>query len=113
AEAAEEKERGNTAFAKKQYAEAMRCFSRCMELDPSCEVYPSNRSAAHASLEQWEEAAADARRVVALKPGWAKGWSRLGAACVGLRLYGDAAEAYRRALKIEPDDQALHKACQR
>ncbi len=35
-------------------------------------MYWSNRSASYASLERWEEAAADARRVVALKPGWAK-----------------------------------------
>jgi stress-induced-phosphoprotein 1 len=35
-------------------------------------VYYSNRSAAHAALEQWEEAAKDARKAVQLRPNWAK-----------------------------------------
>ncbi|KXZ48330.1 hypothetical protein GPECTOR_28g736 [Gonium pectorale] len=113
AEAAEEKERGNTLFGKKKYEEAAKSFSKCIALDPSNEVYWSNRSAALAALERWEEAAADARRVVALKPGWAKGWARLGAACMGLKLYGDAREAYEKALRIEPDDMALRRVCEK
>lgn len=79
----------------------------------SCEVYYSNRSAAYAALERWNDAAADARRVVVLKPGWAKGWARLGAACMGLKLYGDARESYEKALRIEPEDQALRRACEK
>jgi hypothetical protein len=34
-----------------------------------------------------------------------KAYSRLGAALYGLKLYGDAKEAYARAVKLEPDDQ--------
>ncbi|GIL86349.1 hypothetical protein Vretifemale_14661 [Volvox reticuliferus] len=113
AEAAEEKERGNAFFGRKKYDDAIKSFTRCIELDPSCEVYYSNRSAALAALERWDEAAADARRVVAMKPSWAKGWARLGAACMGLKLYGDAREAYEKALRIEPDDQALRRACEK
>ncbi|EFJ48274.1 hypothetical protein VOLCADRAFT_60479, partial [Volvox carteri f. nagariensis] len=79
----------------------------------SCEVYYSNRSAAYAALERWDDAATDARRVLAIKPGWAKGWARLGAACMGLKLYGDAKEAYEKALRIEPEDQALRRACEK
>ena len=79
----------------------------------SNEIYFSNRSAAHAALEHWEEAAADGRRCVALKPNWAKGWARLGAACMGLKLYGDAREAYERAMGLEPDDASLRKAAER
>lgn len=113
AEAAEEKERGNAAFGKKKFDEAIKSFSRCIELDPSNEVYFSNRSAAYASLERWQEAADDAKRCVGLKAGWAKGWARLAAACMGLKLYPDAKEAYDRALKIEPTDQALQKGSER
>jgi hypothetical protein len=34
AEATEEKERGNTLFGRKKYEEAIKSFSRCIELDP-------------------------------------------------------------------------------
>ena len=47
----------------------------------------SNRAAARCELKDWRGAAADARRCTQLKPGWAKGWSRLGAAYYGLEQY--------------------------
>ncbi len=42
-----------------------------------------------------------------------QGWARLGAALMGQKLYGDAREAYEKALQIEPDDQALRKAAEK
>lgn len=56
AEASLEKDRGNAAFGEKRYAEAVKHFSRCIELDPANEVYFSNRSAAYASIEKYEAA---------------------------------------------------------
>ena len=54
-----------------------------------CEVYYSNRSAAHAALQQWREALEDAQSCTQLKPQWAKGWARRAAAQFGLGLYGE------------------------
>ena len=54
--------------------------------DDRNEVYYSNRSAAHASLGDWAAAKLDALRVTQLKPGWAKGHARLGAAYLGLQV---------------------------
>jgi Tetratricopeptide repeat len=68
-------------------------------------VYYSNRSAALANLGRFEDALSDAKRAVKLKPGWVKGHARAGAAHMGLQQYGDAREAYERAVKLEPDDQ--------
>ncbi len=62
----------------------MRHFSACIALDAACEVYFSNRSAAHAAAGDWLAAAADAQRTTQLKPGWPKGWARRGAAAMGL-----------------------------
>lgn len=74
---------------------------------PRCsnEVFFSNRSAAFASLEQWEEALADAKKAVALKPRWAKAHQRVATAFMGLQLYSDAKEALEQAQKLEPDNQ--------
>jgi hypothetical protein len=40
----------------------------------------SNRSAAYASLRMWDKAIADGNECVRLRPDWAKGYCRLGAA---------------------------------
>ena len=44
------------------------------------EVYPSNRSAALMAVGRHQEALADGRKVVELKPSWVKGYARVGAA---------------------------------
>lgn len=68
-------------------------------------MYFSNRSAAYANSNKFDDALDDARRVIKLKPGWVKGHARAAAAYMGLELYSEAKEAYEKAVKLEPDDQ--------
>lgn len=42
-----------------------------------------------------------------LKPDWAKGYSRLGAAHVGLHEYADAVAAYEKGLELDPANEGL------
>ena len=72
-----------------RFEDAVGHFSRSIALDKTCEVYYSNRSAALAALKRFHEALGDARAVVRLKPRWAKGWARLGAAHMGLEDFGE------------------------
>jgi stress-induced-phosphoprotein 1 len=58
-------------------------FSQAIELDPSNHVLYSNRSGSYASLKQFDKALEDANKVTEIKPEWAKGWSRKGAALHG------------------------------
>eukprot|EP00891_Asterochloris_glomerata_P002308 jgi/Astpho2/2308/Aster-x1064 len=111
--AAEIKVKGNAAFKAKLYGEAIKHFTECIKLDPRCEVYYSNRSAAHAAIQQWREALEDAQACTRLKPRWGKGWSRRGAAQSGLELHGEARESYEKALQLEPDNQDYLAALQR
>ncbi len=76
-------------------------------------MYFSNRSAAHAALKQWEDALRDANSVLSLRPGWVKGHARQAAALFGLQQYGAAKEAYQKALRLEPDDQALQRGLEK
>jgi stress-induced-phosphoprotein 1 len=69
----------------------------------------SNRSAAHASLGQAILALEDAEQVVALRPDWAKGWSRKGAALHLAGKWASAAEAYSQGLELEPESAALRQ----
>jgi stress-induced-phosphoprotein 1 len=77
-------------------------FSQAIELDPKNHVLYSNRSGAYASLRKFDEALEDANKTTEIKPDWAKGWGRKGAALHGQGDLVGAKDAYDEALKLEP-----------
>lgn len=66
-------------------------FSQAIEVEPVNHVLYSNRSGAYASLKNFDKALEDADKTTELKPDWAKGWGRKGAALHGT---GDLGEVY-------------------
>lgn len=52
----------------------------------------------------------DASKCIELKPDWAKGYSRLGAAKYGLKDIKGACAAYRQGLKLDPSSQQMKEA---
>ena len=57
------KDRGNKAFAAKDYDSAIGFFTQAIALDPQNHVLYSNRSAAHAGKKAWNAALEDAEKV--------------------------------------------------
>ncbi|KAJ0265761.1 Hsp70-Hsp90 organizing protein 2 [Hirschfeldia incana] len=103
----EAKAKGNAAFSSGDFSSAVTHFTEAINLAPTNHVLYSNRSAAHASLHNYQEALSDAKKTVELKPDWAKGYSRLGAAHLGLNNHDEAVEAYSKGLEIDPSNEAL------
>jgi len=103
----EAKAKGNAAFSAGRYEEAARHFSDAIALAPGNHVLYSNRSAALASLHRYSDALADAQKTVELKPDWAKGYSRLGAAHLGLGDAASAVAAYEKGLALDPTNEGL------
>jgi hypothetical protein len=101
-EADEAKALGNAAFKAKQYPEAVTHFTAAIAADPKNHVLYSNRSAAHAAAEEYKSALLDANKCIDLKPDWAKGHSRRGAAYVGLKNWRAAIAAYEAGLELDP-----------
>lgn len=66
------KNNGNAAFQKGNNAEAIKCYSKAVELDPNNHVYYTNRATAYASAQDWEKALTDADKAVSLKNDWVK-----------------------------------------
>lgn len=77
-------------------------FTQAIELDPTNHVLYSNRSGAYTSIKQWENALEDANKTVEIKPDWAKGWGRKGAALHGAGDLVNATDAYEEAIKLDP-----------
>lgn len=63
-------------------------------MDPTDHVFFSNRSACYLGRREADKALSDAEECVRLKPDWAKGYVRKGAALHGLGQLDDAAKAY-------------------
>ncbi|KAG1672511.1 hypothetical protein FOA52_002820 [Chlamydomonas sp. UWO 241] len=101
------KAKGNAAFSAASYPEAIEFFTQAIAVDPKNHVLFSNRSAAKASLKEYDGALQDAQECVSLKPDWAKGYSRLGAAYYGMEDYQAAGKAYTDGLVLDPTNDLL------
>jgi len=107
--AIEHKNAGNKAFQEGDYEKAVEEFTKAIELEQN-HVFYSNRSGAYAALKKYDLALDDAQKCVSLKPDWAKGYSRLGAAYHGLGNFEEAEKAYKRGLEIEPNNEGLKES---
>jgi stress-induced-phosphoprotein 1 len=79
-------------------------FTQAIEIEPANHILYSNRSAAYASKKDYENALADANKVTEIKPDWAKGWGRKGAAMHGLGDLVGALDAYDEGLKLDKNN---------
>jgi stress-induced-phosphoprotein 1 len=77
-------------------------FTEAIAIEPTNHILYSNRSAAYASKKDYEHALEDATKVTEIKPDWAKGWGRKGAAMHGLGDLLGAHDAYEEGLKLDP-----------
>jgi len=55
-----------------KFKEAVELYGEAIALDPTNHVYFSNRAAAFAKLNKYEESLRDANKTVELKPDWPK-----------------------------------------
>ncbi|EHK25114.1 uncharacterized protein TRIVIDRAFT_215361 [Trichoderma virens Gv29-8] len=107
ASADELKALGNKAIADKNFDEAIDKFTQAIALQPENHILYSNRSAAYASKKDWDNALKDAEKTTEIKPDWAKGWGRKGAALHGKGDLLGANDAYEAGLKHDPSNAQL------
>ncbi|QYS96967.1 hypothetical protein H0G86_004204 [Trichoderma simmonsii] len=107
ASADELKALGNKAIAEKNFDDAIDKFTQAIALQPENHILYSNRSAAYASKKDWDNALKDAEKTTEIKPDWAKGWGRKGAALHGKGDLLGANDAYEAGLKHDPNNAQL------
>ncbi|XP_017878054.1 stress-induced-phosphoprotein 1 [Ceratina calcarata] len=101
------KQKGNTALQEGRCEEAIKHYTEAIALDKCNHVLYSNRSAAYAKAEKYQQALEDAEKTVILKPDWGKGYSRMGSALAYLGRIQESIKAYETGLKYEPNNAQL------
>ena len=97
------KKAANALFQQKKFQEALALYTLAVELtDGQRHVYLSNRSACLQALSRWERAADDARRVIELKPDFAKGHLHLARSLVRLDRKLEACEVLEEGIEDGP-----------
>jgi stress-induced-phosphoprotein 1 len=107
ANADELKALGNKALQEEKLDDAIRYYTEAIAIDGNNHVLYSNRSAAFAKQEKYEEALVDGDKCVTLNPTWGKGYSRKGLALAYLGRNKEAEECYKKGLKVDPNNQQL------
>ena len=102
--AEEAAEAGRANYKNGDYKAAALCFTEALEdidAEDTHKLY-SNRSACRMHLHDFKGAKEDAESCTALKPSWAKGWARLGAAQGRLGEISEAVASYEKAHELDP-----------
>merc|ERR1740136_634066 len=103
--------KGNTAFQAKNFSEAIEHYTSAINIDGANHMYYHNRSFAYFSkgdnLIALKDALKDANSCIGLKPKFAKGYLRKGAALHGLKRYNDSISAYEAGLVECPGDKEI------
>ena len=102
--AAEAAEAGRANYKNGDYKAAALCFTEALEDIDAQDTHKlySNRSACRMHLQDFKGAKEDAESCTALKPSWAKGWARLGAAQGRLGEITEAVASYEKAHELDP-----------
>lgn len=101
-EAEDCKNKGNFHMKHSEFCEAVKEYSKAIELNPNNAVYFCNRAAAYSKLDQHSAAIVDCKKAIALDETYGKAYGRLGIAFSNLNKYDEARLAYENALKYDP-----------
>ncbi|KAL0033750.1 hypothetical protein WJX77_003766 [Trebouxia sp. C0004] len=99
------KDRGNKAFAAKQYGQAKKDYTQSIALQPTCLAY-ANRAMAELKLEEFSAAESDCTAAITLDPCYVKAYLRRATAAKELGKLLAAAENYENALRLEPTSKS-------
>jgi tetratricopeptide (TPR) repeat protein len=101
------KEEGNEYFKRGDVEQAMRCYTKGIDVDPhnaSAHVLYANRAQCYIKLRKWEEAEKDATVSVQMNRAYSKAFFRRAVARKGLKKYKDARSDLETVLALQAGD---------
>lgn len=112
AQAEKLKNEGNNFMKSEQFATALTCYSKAIELDGRNAVYYCNRAAAQSKLNNHQAAIDDCKQAIAIDPQYSKAYGRLGLAYASLNQHDEAVRCYERAVQLEPENESYQSNLQ-
>ena len=107
------KDKGNHYVQERNYVEALKCYSKAIELDSNDPILYSNRSAMYYNLNEYENAIKDADKAISLKSNYPKAYLRKGNALESLLKYDEALNTYNIGLQYDINNAQLLDAYQK
>eukprot|EP01084_Bolivina_argentea_P120413 213428_1 len=116
--AAELKTQGNSFYKRKQYNQALECYSQAIQLDPNNAVYFCNRAACYCAIDidtYFINAIIDSEQAIKLDPNYAKAYARLAFICYRKNGIPKATINYQRAINCLKNNKSctLLKRCEK
>ncbi|CAM4724022.1 unnamed protein product [Leuciscus chuanchicus] len=103
--AQELKEQGNRLFLSRKYQEAVTCYSKAINRNPSVAVYYTNRALCYVKLQQHDKALADCKHALELDSQSVKAHFFLGQCQLELENYEEAIGNLQRAYNLAKEQR--------
>eukprot|EP00817_Percolomonadidae_sp_ATCC50343_P001544 CAMPEP_0117420520 /NCGR_PEP_ID=MMETSP0758-20121206/1836_1 /TAXON_ID=63605 /ORGANISM="Percolomonas cosmopolitus, Strain AE-1 (ATCC 50343)" /LENGTH=497 /DNA_ID=CAMNT_0005202175 /DNA_START=842 /DNA_END=2331 /DNA_ORIENTATION=+ len=112
-EALKHKEEGNKHYKKQEYEEAIKCYTKAIELEPENPVYLSNRAAVYLNQLKFKEAIRDSEAATRLDANFTKGYYRAGQGYIARGMLKEARKAFEKAKTLDANDKNLIAAMEK
>ncbi|XP_074645536.1 RNA polymerase II-associated protein 3-like [Tubulanus polymorphus] len=100
-----QKDRGNQLFKEGCFDEAIDCYTKGMQCDPTNAILPANRAMALIKQEKFAAAELDCTEAVMLDPTYVKAYSRRAHSRMSLSKYELAKSDFETVLELEPNNK--------
>ncbi len=104
--------KGAQAMERQEMSQAIKHFTRAIEIDPKFAEAYNQRAIAHYLLEDFDESIADCRRTTDLMPCHFGAWAGMGHCHAHTGRLQQALKCYQKALSINPHLECLVEACE-
>ena len=109
-QAESERFKGNEFMREKDFAEAIKCYTKAIDLNPNEAATYSNRAMAYLKMKVYPKVIEDANKAIELDPVYVKAYHRRGKAYLATKKYALAIPDFQFILEKNPDDKDIN-AC--
>lgn len=104
-----EKDMGNRCYKENKFEEAVACYTKAIDCDPTNALFYSNRAMALLKLKQFDKVEQDCNEAIFRDPAYLKTYLRRATARRQLGKLHEALADCQHALKLEPDNHDAQK----
>jgi len=101
------KNEGNDLMKQERYEDALKNYTKAIQLDCKNPVYFCNRAAAYSKLNNHVFALEDCQRAIEIDPTYSKAYGRMGLAYASLNDHAKAKQFYEKAIELDPHNESF------